>query len=67
MPEPRRVDCPGCRGPAVYGASNPWRPFCSERCRLGDLAAWADGRYRVAAQPDPEDGAEPPPEGGPPG
>jgi endogenous inhibitor of DNA gyrase (YacG/DUF329 family) len=22
-------------------------PFCSERCRLFDLAAWVDGRYAV--------------------
>ena len=26
-----------------------WRPFCSERCKLQDLARWADGRYRIAA------------------
>ena len=25
-----------------------WRPFCSERCKLLDLARWADGSYRVA-------------------
>jgi endogenous inhibitor of DNA gyrase (YacG/DUF329 family) len=24
-----------------------WRPFCSERCRLLDLARWADGKYQV--------------------
>jgi hypothetical protein len=28
-----------------------WRPFCSERCRTEDLARWAEGRYRVAAEP----------------
>jgi uncharacterized protein len=28
-----------------------FRPFCSERCRTEDLARWADGRYRVAAEP----------------
>jgi endogenous inhibitor of DNA gyrase (YacG/DUF329 family) len=22
-------------------------PFCSERCRLLDLASWIDGKYRV--------------------
>ena len=27
------------------------RPFCSERCKLQDLARWADGRYRIAAEP----------------
>ena len=31
-----------------------WRPFCSERCRNEDLARWADGRYRVAAEPVPD-------------
>ena len=30
-----------------------WRPFCSERCRNEDLARWADGGYRVAAEPVP--------------
>jgi len=29
----------------------PWRPFCSERCKLLDLANWADGTYSVAAEP----------------
>lgn len=24
-----------------------FRPFCSDRCRLLDLGAWLDGRYRV--------------------
>jgi len=28
-----------------------WRPFCSERCKLLDLAAWADGTYRVPGEP----------------
>jgi endogenous inhibitor of DNA gyrase (YacG/DUF329 family) len=27
------------------------RPFCSERCRLLDLARWVDGDYRVAGEP----------------
>ena len=32
-----------------------WKPFCSERCKTADLARWADGRYRVAAEPVPSD------------
>jgi uncharacterized protein len=32
-----------------------WRPFCSERCKMQDLAKWADGAYRVAADPVPDD------------
>jgi endogenous inhibitor of DNA gyrase (YacG/DUF329 family) len=27
-----------------------WRPFCSERCKLQDLAAWAGGGYRVPGE-----------------
>ena len=27
-----------------------WRPFCSERCKLQDLARWADGSYQVAGE-----------------
>jgi endogenous inhibitor of DNA gyrase (YacG/DUF329 family) len=45
MPEPL---CVFCRRHAVDRA---WRPFCSERCKLQDLARWADGTYRVAAEP----------------
>jgi len=32
---------------------SPWRPFCSERCKLVDLAAWADERYRIPGEPVP--------------
>jgi endogenous inhibitor of DNA gyrase (YacG/DUF329 family) len=39
--------CVFCRRQPVDAA---WRPFCSERCRLQDLAQWADGAYRVPAE-----------------
>jgi len=29
---------------------NPFRPFCSERCRLMDLGKWASGEYRIAGE-----------------
>jgi endogenous inhibitor of DNA gyrase (YacG/DUF329 family) len=39
--------CVLCRKqPAVQ----EWRPFCSERCRLQDLARWVDGQYRVPGE-----------------
>jgi hypothetical protein len=41
--------CVLCRRHPVDPA---WRPFCSERCKLQDLANWADGRYTVAGEPD---------------
>lgn len=52
MAEPQL--CVFCRTHPVDPA---WRPFCSERCKLLDLARWADGTYRVAAEPldEPDD------------
>lgn len=46
---PPRVNCPICRIGTAWD-NNPHRPFCSERCRLIDLGAWADERYRIAGQ-----------------
>ena len=43
---PRQVRCPACGKPALW-VDNPWRPFCSERCKNGDLAAWASGDYAI--------------------
>lgn len=48
----RIVRCPSCRRDVSWEAS-PWRPFCSERCKLVDLAAWADERYRIPGEPVP--------------
>jgi len=60
----RTVRCPGCGGPSLYAPDNPYRPFCSERCKNHDFGAWASEQYRVAAKPDPdadEPGTEPGP------
>lgn len=46
----RHVTCPQCGGAAVWSPENPSRPFCSERCKLIDLGAWAAETYRVPAQ-----------------
>ncbi len=29
---------------------NPWKPFCSERCKLIDLGRWASGEYRIEGE-----------------
>jgi len=39
--------CVLCRKHPVDRA---WRPFCSERCKLQDLAKWADGQYHVPVE-----------------
>lgn len=54
--QPRTVRCPACGGPSVYAPENRYRPFCSERCKLHDLGAWASESFRVEVQED--DGAE---------
>lgn len=41
------VQCPTCGKPARWTTGNPWRPFCSERCRLIDLGAWVDESHRI--------------------
>ena len=51
----RQVACPACRGPSLYSPQNPWRPFCSERCKQMDLGAWASENFRVPANAPPED------------
>ena len=49
---PRIVRCPACGGDSVYAPRNPFRPFCSERCRGADLGAWASGRLSRADAAD---------------
>ena len=50
----------------------PWRPFCSERCKLVDLGAWLSEAHAIAGEPldetaeDPDRAAEPNPEADPP-
>ena len=47
--------CMYCR---KHPIERPWRPFCSERCRLIDLGDWAAERYRVPEAPREPDGQE---------
>jgi len=35
--------CPQCGETVRLARDNPWRPFCSERCRLIDLGEWLEG------------------------
>lgn len=48
---PRLVKCPQCGTLAEYRTDNAFRPFCSERCKLIDLGAWAEERYAIAGAP----------------
>jgi uncharacterized protein len=47
-PAVRYVACPACGARVAWLPENRFRPFCSERCKLTDLGAWANEEYRVA-------------------
>jgi endogenous inhibitor of DNA gyrase (YacG/DUF329 family) len=47
MAEARILPCPTCGARVEWGPQSPYRPFCSERCKLIDLGAWAAEKYRV--------------------
>ena len=55
--KPRIVTCPQCGGDSVYAATNPSRPFCSERCKNVDFGAWASESFRVEVAPTAQDDA----------
>ena len=45
------VSCPQCRKSIEWSSNNPHRPFCSERCKLIDLGAWASEEHSIAGEP----------------
>lgn len=51
----RIVNCPQCGKPVVFSTANPWRPFCSERCKMIDLGAWASESYRIPVAENKDD------------
>ncbi|MCW8919430.1 MAG: DNA gyrase inhibitor YacG [Gammaproteobacteria bacterium] len=53
MKKPRLIACPTCQKVVEWSEQNPWRPFCSERCRLIDLGEWASGGHRIPGEPQP--------------
>ena len=50
----QRVSCPTCRREIDWSQS-PFRPFCSERCRLIDLGAWLTEKHVIAGEPASEE------------
>lgn len=49
------VKCPECGKSARFDSTNEFKPFCSERCRLLDLGAWASESYRVPTEESRDD------------
>jgi uncharacterized protein len=55
------VKCPTCHR-EIDWAQSPFRPFCSERCRLIDLGAWLTEKHAIPGEPAPDDPVERAPE-----
>lgn len=45
------VDCPVCCAPVEWKPENEHRPFCSYRCKLIDLGAWAAEEHVIPGDP----------------
>jgi hypothetical protein len=43
----RIVNCPRCGDPVEWSPEARFRPFCSERCKMTDLGAWATEKFRI--------------------
>ncbi len=41
-----KIFCPICKNITTW-EENPWRPFCSERCKLIDLGKWVSEEYKI--------------------
>jgi endogenous inhibitor of DNA gyrase (YacG/DUF329 family) len=49
------VTCPHCRLAARWSEDNPYRPFCSRRCKLVDLGDWIEERHGIPGEPGEAD------------
>lgn len=50
---PTLVKCPTCDRELEWSPASPFRPFCSDRCRLIDLGAWLSEERGI-----PDEGAD---------
>ena len=47
----KKVNCPECKSLSEWSIENKHRPFCSARCQLLDLGAWASENHRITGDP----------------
>lgn len=56
MSKLKKISCPTCGKKNTWQPDNPFRPFCSDRCKLIDLGEWASETHRVPGETvNPED------------
>ncbi|HEX2548240.1 MAG TPA: DNA gyrase inhibitor YacG [Gammaproteobacteria bacterium] len=51
MSKHKNIECPTCSKKNTWTEENLSRPFCSPRCKLIDLGAWADESHRIPGGP----------------
>jgi len=49
----KTIKCPQCGEFFDMDSLSNYKPFCSERCKLIDLGAWADGSYSIPSEDSP--------------
>jgi endogenous inhibitor of DNA gyrase (YacG/DUF329 family) len=59
MTSSSRLACPTCKRSIVWSEEFPWRPFCSERCKLVDLGAWLTEAHAIPGEPIDELAGDP--------
>lgn len=48
------VECPTC-GQKVLWSQAPFKPFCSERCKMIDFGQWANEENSIPGDPAEDD------------
>ncbi|GAA5444247.1 DNA gyrase inhibitor YacG [Microbulbifer sp. NBRC 101763] len=44
------LSCPTCKKPVEWNDKFPFKPFCSERCKLIDLGEWASEGHKIPGE-----------------
>jgi uncharacterized protein len=45
------VKCPTCKHNVAWTDAEPFKPFCSERCKMIDLGDWATEAHKIPCEP----------------
>ncbi len=48
-----KVNCPTCKEIVTWSEDSPYRPFCSQRCKLIDFGEWASERNTIPGETVP--------------
>lgn len=44
------LQCPTCKSTVEWNQDFPFRPFCSERCKMIDLGAWSSEEHVIPGE-----------------